>query len=393
MTSKTTIGLLTAGLAFVALAPLAGAAVNDDTLSRSFVYVSGARAEMDGDGTGWLDASNPPNVCVASLRGVQTPIIGVFYYETLRVYTNLPGFVEPTTVPATATFVPLACPAVLNPLCTAITSCGIYIQPTTVGAFARTIIPQDGLVCTQQSSFISCVVTASKWTIAACPWASATFTSGLVNKGFFAGTGLETLLMSQDINCAGYGPAYDVSFLLGSGGDLLSSGFEGVPASLLVPFGNGADDTGFVVQCLQATYTTVDTSTPIPTITPGIVEDGVDWEQILDLDDAFSAFPGTNWVGDLSKQVGSGGATTIALAGLYNLGGANGCDFTANTTLPECFDDLNNDPWQDNDVDSRDKTPTHAFTGEHGCWFKACDPIAAFVCVDYYRPWDNDEWF
>src|ERR1044072_6012703 len=311
MTSKTTIGLVAVGLALMALAPLAGAAVADDTLSRSFVYVSGVRAEMAGDGIGWLDASNPPNVCVASLRGVQSPIIGVFYYETLRVYTNLPGFTSPTTQPANTVFVPLNCPAILNPLCGPPTSatCGIYIQPTTVGALARTIIPQDGLVCTQQSSFISCVVTASKWTIAACPWANATFTSGLVNKGFFAGTGLETLLMSQDINCAGCAPAYDVSFLLGSGGDLLSSGFEGVPASLLVPFGNGADDTGFVVQCLQATYTTVDTSTPIPTITPGIVEDGVDWEQILDLDDAFSAFPGTNWVGDLSKQVGSGGAT------------------------------------------------------------------------------------
>src|ERR1041385_848184 len=356
MTSKTTIGLVAVGLALMALAPLAGAAVADDTLSRSFVYVSGVRAEMAGDGIGWLDASNPPNVCVASLRGVQSPIIGVFYYETLRVYTNLPGFTSPTTQPANTVFVPLNCPAILNPLCGPPTSatCGIYIQPTTVGALARTIIPQDGLVCTQQSSFISCVVTASKWTIAACPWANAGFVSGQVNKGFFAGTGLETLLMSRDITCSAYANAgYDVSFLLGSGGDLLSSGFDGVPASLLVPFGNG-DDTSFVVQCLDVVYTTVDTSTPIPTITPNVPGGGVDWEQILDLD----APGGAGWIGDLGKQVGSGGATTLALAGLYNLGGNNNCDFTANTALPQCSDGINRSEehtsGNDNNADWRD---------------------------------------
>src|SRR5687767_10203622 len=108
MTSKTTIGLVAAGLALMALAPLGSAAVTDDTLSRNFPYVSGTRAEAEPNGIGWYDLANPPNICLVTLLGVQAPIVGTFYYETARVYTNLPGFLAPTTVgtPGAPIFVP-----------------------------------------------------------------------------------------------------------------------------------------------------------------------------------------------------------------------------------------------------------------------------------------------
>jgi hypothetical protein len=368
----------------MALAPLAGANPLDDTLSRSFPYVSVIRAETaPNTGVGWYDNASPPNVCVISLLGVQLPVVGSFYYETLRVYTNLPGFAQPVTTPGLPPVL-VPCPAVINPLCNV--TCAIHVVPVTVGPLARTIIPQDGLICTQQSSFVTCIATSAKWTIAACPWASSSFTtrpSGS-NKGFLGGTGLENVVHSWDINCAAYANAgYDVSYLLGSGGDPLSSGFDGVPASLLVPFNDGNDDTSDVVQCLSATYTRIDTSVVPPGVTTP-TEDGVDYELILDLDDAFAATPGTNWVGALAKHVaGTGVGGNIAMQGVYDLGGDNGCDFAGTTALPQCSDGLDNDgaPANPSNADIHDN---------NGCWHTFFVPVTG-TPIDYYDPTDNSE--
>jgi hypothetical protein len=332
MTSKTTIALLAAGLALVTLAPLAGASTLDDTLSRSFVYVSGVRAETAANtGVGWYDNSNPPNVCIIDLLGVQSPLVGVFYYETGRVYHNAPGFGSAIVIPPNGVSVPLACPAIVNPLCSAATMCAIHVAPVTIQPVVRTIIPQDGSVCTQQSSFITCIATSASWTLNACPWASASFTARAPgsNKGLLGGTGLENVILSQDINCTAYTFATPVSGTshLGSDGNPLASGFDGVVATDLVPFGNGVDNTSFVVQCLKATYTTIDSSV-VPPLTGSATEDGVDYEQILDLD-AVTLANFSGWTGDLAKQVGGVGGTSgnLALQGLYDLGGDNDCDF------------------------------------------------------------------
>jgi hypothetical protein len=323
MTSKTTIALVAAGLALVTLAPLAAASPTDDTLSRSFPYISGVRAATTG--VGWYDNDTPPNVCIIDLLGVQAPVGGSFYYETLRVYTNLPGFGSPVTFPPSGLAVPLVCPAVINPLCTALSMCAIHIAPMTVSPVVRTLIPQDGSICTQQSSFVTCIATAGAWTLNTCPWASASFTTRAnPNKGVLGGTDLANVLLSQDINCSVYTFATPVSAtaLLGNEGNPLSSGFNGVPAANLVLFGAGGDNTAYVVQCLKATYTTIDSSV-VPPAVGSATEDGVDYELVLDLDGA-----GANWAGALTKHVsGTGVGGNLALQGLYDLGGDNDCDF------------------------------------------------------------------
>jgi hypothetical protein len=371
MTTNTTIGLVAAGLALAVLAPLAGANLNDDTLSRTFPYISGARAHANGY-IGWYDNAAAPNVCALSFPGGQVPIGGLEYDEALRISTNLPGFTRPTTVPG-APLLPAACPAIVNPLCSINSGCAIRIPSVTVGPHARTIIPQDGLVCVRQSAFITCIVTGSRWTISACPWASATFAAPLPGKGGVP------FLMSSDINCAAYVHAgFDATFLLGSGGNLLSSGFDGVPASLLVRYANGADDTAFAVSCLVATYTTIDTSTVIPTI-GSATEDGVDWSLVLDLD----APGGAGWLGALLKHVGAGN-----LPGVYDLEGGNDCDFAGTVALPQCFDGIDNDGDGVADVDDDlfGVPPPPGVVVGGGCYHH--DPVTG---LDFYDAADPNE--
>jgi hypothetical protein len=294
----------------------------DDTLSRSFVKVLLASSVTHPNtGIGWYDNAVPPNLCVASLLGVQAPLGGALYYESARTYANAPGFGNAVTTPGLPA-IPAPCPAVVQPSCSALSGCAIHVPPVTVSPVARTLIPQDGVVCTHQSSFITCIPTAGAWTLAACPWSSATFTTrDAGGQGTLGGTGLANVLLSQDIDCdVAYANTMTATALLGSGGNPLSSGFDGVPATALVPFG-GADDTAYGVQCLTATYTTVDDSV-VPPAVGSATEDGVDYELILDLDAP------TSWANALAKHVGGTGVGgNLALQGLYDLGGGNDCDF------------------------------------------------------------------
>jgi hypothetical protein len=305
------------------------------------------------------DRDHPPKVDV-SLQASRTLLHmddPLYYYHNLRVHTNLPGFLRPTTIPGFNP-IPAPCPAIINPRCTAGNNCAIRIPPMILDPLARTVIQQQGRVCSAHSSFVYCLPTAATWTMATCPWASAGFVARPYgsNLGVLGGTGLESVAFSSDINCPGgyVNAGYDASgLLLDWYGEPLSS-FDGVPASLLVPYGNNVDDTGFAVSCLQVTYTTLDYSSPVPII-DFETEDGVDWSLILDLDAPDS--PG--WVGALIEYIGSSGdnlAYNLALQGLYDLGGQNDCDFGGTASLPECADGRDNAPpfWPPDGYDTSD---------------------------------------
>jgi hypothetical protein len=130
---------------------------------------------------------------------------------------------------------------------------------------------------------------------------------------------------------------------------ILSSGDDGFDVAAKVRFGNGfapTDETGYLVSCLSATWTEIDTSTSVPTIRPGVTGDAVDWFLALDLDDWLALVnpPVNGWAVALEWHLGAstGGRP---LQGLYDLGGGNGCDFTlASAVAPRsCENRLDDD--------------------------------------------------
>jgi hypothetical protein len=310
----------------MAMAPLAQAVATDDELVRNFPYVSGARVDMDNNGIGWYDNANPPNVCLIALLGVQTPIGGTYYYEDLRTAINFAGVGSATHVGGIAP-TPLACPAVLNPVCAI--GCAIYVEGFTVAPLARTLLPVDTLICTQHSAFISCFLDPStvSWNVKTCDVADATFNERAAgsNKGMLAGTGLENIVMSRQINCgSSLSTATSYNALLNDfTATSYGSGFDGAELAAHVAFGNAADDSAYVISCTASSHTDIDTSTVPPTVSTDS-QDGVDWVLGLDLD-AVTAGSAANWAGYLvSHLVGPGLGGQLA-PGMGDLGADNDC--------------------------------------------------------------------
>jgi hypothetical protein len=389
---------------------LPSAALPDDTLSLTFPSLRIAGAKGEGHGLGWYDShSSPPKDCIVielqlmsrlrTLDDLWSSIIPLWpspllldnnsngmlfldYYENLRVQTNSPGFGLPFGFPfASSEPVSFPCPRQINEACQP-TYCPVHLERMHFTS-AMTVASQDGRICNRFSSFTSCIATSSKWWVDRCPWDFARFQARapFSDDGAIYGTGFDNLAFSQDIDCSNppYGPryaglGYDYSFLLGGDDNWLSSGQQGIPVAAVVPFNDGQDSTGFFVSCLQVTYTTVDSSTPVPTVTPGNVDDGVDWFLVLDLDAISLKTATTSWNGALARY--DFGADGQALAGLYDYGGDNDCDF-ARSPAPECS---NGHDEADPEVDFSD---TLSDEQDGDCWQPVGAPGAEGYRVAY----------
>ncbi|MES2153849.1 MAG: hypothetical protein V4510_01805 [bacterium] len=324
---KRTLSLgLAALFASLALAgPIASALPGDNQdLSRTF-YINAARVTTPG--IGWFQ-NTPHQVCVIELFGVQAPL-GVFYYESLRVYTNAG---TSTTIPALIPPVPLACPAAINPACNnpgPVDPCAIQVGGVTLAG--GQFISQDALHCLKDAvNNCFAVAGTQEWTLTRCPYASIVYTAPMAQgKGTFAGTPLDGVLMTPAIHCTA-GAAGAASFDASAYIDFFTDGESGtsfniVPVGTIVPAAAG---DSYVISCYNVDKLIL-SGVPISSHTDlGEDSESHDWALVLDQNDVPASHQAA-----ITAHLGGGN-----LQGLYDLSGQNGCDDGSNVAYMDVDD-------------------------------------------------------